>query len=114
MLEQNLRPPTSRRSGWSTVGQLRDILRSDILSELHGTGERLPSEAELMASLGASRTAIRAALDLLREEGLIDRVPGAGTSVLAHKARHGLDSLRGLAESFGPGGWSHHQPSALG
>lgn len=56
-----------------------------------------------MQSLGASRTAVRAALDLLRDEGLIERTPGTGTSVVTDRAHHGLDRLRGLAESFGPG-----------
>lgn len=86
-----------------SVRQLRDVLRADVLSGRHEPGERLPSEHELMALLGASRTAVRAALDLLRQEGLIERVPGVGTSVVSAKASHGLDRLRGLAESFGEG-----------
>lgn len=86
-----------------SVRHLRDVLRADILLGRHEPGTRLPSEQELMVSLGASRTAVRGALDLLREEGLIDRVPGAGTSVITAKATHGLDRLRGLAESFGDG-----------
>lgn len=86
-----------------SVRQLRDVLRADILSGRHEPGERLPSEYELMAMLGASRTAVRGALDLLREEGLIERVPGVGTSVVSAKASHGLDRLLGLAESFGEG-----------
>lgn len=94
--------PSLRPSVAMTVRQLRDVLRADILSDLHGPGDRLPAEAELMRLLGASRTSVRAALDLLREEGLIERVPGAGTSVLTTKASHGLDRLRGLGESFGP------------
>jgi GntR family transcriptional regulator len=46
------------------------------------------------------------ALDLLRAEGLISRVPGAGTFVTGAKLRQGLGRLEGLAESLA----GHHLP----
>jgi GntR family transcriptional regulator len=41
---------------------------------------------------------VREALDVLRAEGLVERVPGVGTVVAAPKYPHGLDHLLGLAE----------------
>src|SRR5918911_461632 len=41
------------------------------------------------------------AADLLRPEGLLRRTPRAGTTVAQAKFAHGLESLRGLAETLG-------------
>lgn len=77
----------------------RDVLRGQVLRGVYG--ERpLPPEHELVATLGVSRNVVRDALDLLRQEGLIDRIPGAGTFVVSAKQAQGLDRLRGLAETF--------------
>jgi GntR family transcriptional regulator len=46
-------------------------------------GDVLPSEWELVSSYDTSRGVIREALDLLRAEGLIDRLQGAGTFVVS-------------------------------
>jgi GntR family transcriptional regulator len=56
--------------------------------------------------MGVSRNAVREALDLLRAEGLITRVPGSGTFVTGAKLRQRLDRLEGLAESLA----GHHLP----
>ncbi|MVU77595.1 UTRA domain-containing protein [Nocardia sp. ET3-3] len=82
--------------------RVRDILRARIRSGVYGD-RPLPSEAQLAADFSASRNIVRDALALLRDEGLIDRVPGAGTFVVSDKAVQGLDRLRGLAESFETG-----------
>jgi DNA-binding FadR family transcriptional regulator len=50
----------------------------EILSGVHGW-TLLPSEAELTIRFATSRNALRDALDLLRREGIVERVPGAGT-----------------------------------
>lgn len=57
----------------------------------------------MAADFDTSRNIVRDALALLRDEGLVDRVPGAGTFVVADKAVQGLDRLRGLAETFETG-----------
>lgn len=77
-----------------------DVLRAQIEHGPAFPEDLLPSEAELARQFGASRNVVRDALDLLRNEGLVRRVPGAGTFVTVRRAEHGLDRLRGLAETF--------------
>lgn len=63
----------------------------------HGsfTSGRLPSEPELAARLGVSRTTVRSALSWLEQVGMVARRPGTGTRLRAHVsadmvALHGL------------------------
>src|SRR5207302_7042449 len=79
--------------------RIRDVLRARILTGAYGA-DPLPSEARLAAEFGASRNVVRDVLTLLRSEGLVERIPGAGTFVVSSKAVQGLDRLRGLAETF--------------
>ncbi len=91
--------PVRRRS--ESARWLADLLRALIEGRegAYAIGP-LPSEHELAHEYGASRNVVREALDLLRDEGLLRRVPGAGTFVTTRRAVHGLDRLRGLAETF--------------
>lgn len=61
-------------------------------------GGVLPDERALAVRFGATRNALREALDLLRREGLITRRRGVGTTVVTPRYGHGLDRLAGLAE----------------
>jgi GntR family transcriptional regulator len=83
---------------------VRDVLRSQIMEGAFGglaaASPALPPESTLAVELGVSRNAIREALDLLRAEGLVTRVQGAGTFVTGAKLRQHLDRLEGLAESM--------------
>jgi GntR family transcriptional regulator len=63
----------------------------------------LPSEAELARRFGCSRNVLREALDALRQEGLISRVPGVGTFSVVEKQLYGHDLLRSLAEQLDDG-----------
>lgn len=79
--------------------QVADMLRQQITSGRYDGGV-LPDERELGRHLGASRNAVREALSLLRDEGLITRKQGVGTTVVMPKYGHGLDRLAGLAEAL--------------
>lgn len=97
-------PATEGRRRVTPARRVRDLLRAQVLAGVYA-GRALPPETDLARDLRVSRNVMRDALCLLREEGLIDRIPGAGTFVVSAKATQGLDRLRGLAESFdgGPG-----------
>lgn len=63
-------------------------------------GGALPSEVELMLEFGATRNVVREALGLLRDEGLVERLQGAGTFVVTEKILHRFDVLRGVGDGF--------------
>ncbi len=65
--------------------QVKDVIRERIGNRTWGVGDRLPSEAELCAIFGVSRTVIRQALQDLIHEGLIKRRKGKGSFVSASK-----------------------------
>jgi GntR family transcriptional regulator len=73
-----------------------DVLRERIAAGAFADGA-VPDERTLALELRASRNAVREALGLLRDEGLITRRRGVGTTVLRPKYGQ-LDRLTGLAE----------------
>jgi GntR family transcriptional regulator len=66
--------------------QLADHLRDEIRTGRFGVGAPLPTELELCRAHEVSRHTVRDALRVLREEGLIARRRGAGTTVAASAA----------------------------
>lgn len=64
---------------WS---QLYEILEGEILQGVYQTGDKLPSEKELMAKYEVSRVTVRQAMDKLMTAGLISRNRGIGTTVI--------------------------------
>ncbi len=76
--------------GLTTIPKYRRVynaLRSDIVEGALGSGERLPSEANLVKAFGASRITIGRALRDLQQEGLIERRAGSGTYVRRARAQ---------------------------
>ena len=63
--------------------QIQQRLRAAILDGRYQPGDKLPTEMELAASEGVSRTTSAAALTELAREGLVVRVPRRGTIVNA-------------------------------
>lgn len=61
--------------------QLARQLEKAILGQRHVPGEKLPTERAWAAELGVSRSALREALGMLAERGLVRRRHGAGTFV---------------------------------
>ena len=61
--------------------QLGSLLRGKIQSNEYQPGQRLPTEAEMVAEYGVSRITVRQALVPLEKEGLIRREAGRGTFV---------------------------------
>jgi GntR family transcriptional regulator len=62
--------------------QLADILVERIRSGELVVGRTIPSEKTLQQDYGLSRGSVRAAVEVLRERGLVDTVPQRGTFVI--------------------------------
>lgn len=73
-----------RRLRADQARQLADLLRRQLLTGGFPAGT-LPHESTLATDYRASRNTVRQALDLLRAEGLVERLPGVGTVVVAQK-----------------------------
>ena len=71
--------------------QLVDAIRRDILSGKYKKGDRLLSENELKQKYDVSSTTVRKCIDILRNDGLINRIQGVGTFI---KAKHVERSLK--------------------
>jgi GntR family transcriptional regulator len=56
-------------------------LRRRVVTGDLSPGDRLPSEPDLARALGVSRSSLRAAIALLEEDGLVQRLHGSGTYV---------------------------------
>lgn len=85
----------------TSIGQVREIryraiaddLRQRVTAGEFAAGRLLPSEAALSASYAASRITVRKALELLREEGLVDARQGFGWFAAVDPLRQTLGRL---------------------
>ncbi|CAN5859649.1 GntR family transcriptional regulator [soil metagenome] len=84
------------------AGDLRRQLEADELA----AGRLLPSEADLSARYKASRVTVRRALDLLRDEGLVDSRQGFGWFVAADPLRQPLVRLATIEGQLAESGLS--------
>ena len=97
-----LRPLRPQRNlAGEVVKRLADAIRSGWLTP----GARLPTEQELMAALGVSRTVVREAVAALRADGLVTTRQGSGAFVAADGSRvpfridpEGLSSIDDVLE----------------
>jgi DNA-binding GntR family transcriptional regulator len=76
----------------TTRADLTKILRDAIVSGEYAPNQRL-IEADLSASYGASRAAVRTALLELAAEGLVDRLPNRGSRVRAIPLTEAIEIL---------------------
>jgi GntR family transcriptional repressor for pyruvate dehydrogenase complex len=62
--------------------QIADQIEKRILNGELRSGDRLPTERELAEQFRASRTAVREAMKILAQKGLVEMRPGRGTIVI--------------------------------
>ena len=79
-----------------------------IESHDYGPGSQLPTEAELCAEFGVSRTTVRHALQHLEFQGLIERKRGKGTFVNIQKIRGWATPTESFTEQVQSHGLSSH------
>lgn len=76
-----------RNLAQGVVAHLTDSIKGGSLTP----GDKLPTESEIMRTLGVSRTVVREAISNLQAAGLVETRHGIGTFVLAPSAPMGLD-----------------------
>lgn len=80
--------------------QIKNALRAQILDGSVAPLAQLPSESELGATYGVSRTTVRQAIAELHREGLIYTLQGKGSFVARPKAFQNVGTLTGFAEQM--------------
>lgn len=91
----------------SLATMLTRKLRGEIESRRIKVGEHFPSDAEIAAAFGVSRTVVREAVSSLREAGLISTQRGRGSVVIANSpspafriAVADLESMKSLRQLY--------------
>jgi DNA-binding FadR family transcriptional regulator len=91
-----LGPPRNR------TGEVVERLAAEIGSGRIAPGARLPTEQELTAALGVSRTVVREAVAMLRAEGMVETRQGVGAFVVRDIQRRPFridpDEVRSIGE----------------
>lgn len=72
-----------RDTGRGLAHELVERLKERILAGAIEPGQKLPTEASLVAEFGVSRTVVREAISRLQAAGLVETFQGRGTFVLA-------------------------------
>ncbi|MFK3660961.1 GntR family transcriptional regulator [Scandinavium sp. NPDC088450] len=62
--------------------EIKERLKGDILSQVYKKGESIPSERELATQYDVTRVTVQKAIDILVQEGFIERIHGKGMFVL--------------------------------
>lgn len=83
--------------------QVAELLARQIKAGYWHEGERMPTEAELSATLNVAVGTLRKALALLAEQGVLERVQGSGTYVKRASGTPRIYELFRLELQTGPG-----------
>ena len=66
--------------------QIYDTLKSEILDESLRSGDLIPPENQIAQQYGVNRSTVRKALQMLVNDGLVEKKPGKGSIVLNRDA----------------------------
>lgn len=96
------RPPlTDERDNIPRYARLQKILEERLINGTYPVGSLIPTEIELAAEFGTSRTTVREALRYLRERGYVERRQGVGTRVVSDTSKSTFyQSFNSLEELF--------------
>jgi GntR family transcriptional regulator len=94
--------PTSQQPLYA---QIKDLLRSRILSGAYAPLSQMPSEHDLCVMFDVSRITVRQALGDLQKEGVLFKLHGKGTFVSKPKAFQNVTSLQGFSEAMSSMGY---------
>ncbi|TDK45686.1 GntR family transcriptional regulator [Antarcticimicrobium luteum] len=86
---------------------ITEEVRRRIIEKEWRQGERIPDEAELAAEFGVARATVNKALQMLAEEGLLDRRRRAGTRVAVNPVRKASFSIPIVREQVEAAGMSY-------
>ncbi len=81
--------------------KIYEILRKHILTGVYAEGSLLPSENELCAVHNITRPTVRQALEVLVQEGFIQKKQGKGSIVRKPPQEIGILSISGTASDIG-------------
>lgn len=77
-----------------------------ILNDVHPIGSFIPREPDLCEQFNVSRTTLRKAMELLKQEGFVDIQQGRGTKVLDYKTTQKLNYVTSFSETLEAKGYS--------
>lgn len=72
--------------------QLADIIKDEVAAGVYDGDGLIPSERELCLAYGLSRSTVRQAVQILKDEGLVEKVRGVGTRII-HREKFEQDLL---------------------
>lgn len=79
---------------------IHDLIKKNIQDGTYPVSELLPTEPELEKIYKVSRTTIRSAMELLKEEGFVEIKQGRGTMVLDRRTIQDLNKVTSVTESL--------------
>ena len=81
---------TVRKRPRTLAQEVMETMEREIRQGIYQPGEKLPTEPEVMARQGVSRTVVREAMSRLQASGMVETRQGVGTFVLAPSAGDAL------------------------
>lgn len=84
--------PLSRNSYYPVYIQIKQVLLDRINNGMYTYGQRLPAEMLLAEEFSVTRVTLRRALEMLRQEGVLESSRGVGWTVIHHRIEQILTS----------------------
>lgn len=99
--------PRKAGAGRPLFARIKDAILDDIARGRYRPGDRVPSEAEIVAAFGVSRMTANRALRELTASGVLRRRAGSGSFVAEPRAHGELLAIRDIADELAESGHVH-------